>query len=73
MTATTMKLPSELRDRLKGAAAAHRRTMAEHVAALLDEEDRRARYASVREAMAQQPPDEAYRREAEDWQSERWS
>lgn len=72
MTATTIKVPSHLRDRLKGDAAQYGRTMAEHIEALMDEEARRRRLAMLREQMAANPPDDDYRREAEAWQSDYW-
>lgn len=72
MTATTIKVPSGLRDRLKVDAAQYGRTMAEHLEALLDEEARRRRLAMLREQMAANPPDDDYHREAGAWQSDRW-
>ncbi|MFT3889318.1 MAG: hypothetical protein QM713_14315 [Arachnia sp.] len=72
MTATTIKVPSQLRDRLKVDAAQHGRTMAEHLEALLDEEARRRRLATLREQMAANPPDDDYRRETGEWQSDHW-
>lgn len=73
MTATTIKVSTELRGRLRKAAAAQGHTLGEHIAALLDEEDRRLRFAQLREQMAACPPDEQYLREAREWQSDAWS
>lgn len=70
MSLTTIKVDHDLRDRLRTAAAARGQSMGAHIAALLDEEDRRARFAAVREAMAASPPDAAYRLEAEEWQAD---
>ncbi len=72
MTATTIKVPASLRDRVRAEAAAHGRTMAEHIEVLLDEEARHQRLADLREQMALNPPDEDYLRDAAAWQSDTW-
>lgn len=73
MTATTIKVSTELRDRLKAQAAAHHRTLGEHLEALSQEESRRDRFRAVRAAMAQTPPDDEYAREVREWQSDAWN
>lgn len=73
MTATTIKVSTELRDRLKAQAAARHRTLGEHLEALLEEELRRERFRLQRAAMSATPPDDEYTREARDWQSDAWS
>lgn len=73
MTATTIKVSTELRDRLKAQAAEHRRTLGEHLEVLLEEEARRERFQQLRAAMAGSPPDIHYINEARDWQSDAWS
>ncbi|MFT0846898.1 DNA mismatch repair protein MutS [Actinomycetaceae bacterium L2_0104] len=72
MTATTIKVPSELRDRLKAEAARQGHTLAEHLEMLLDEEARRQQFKQLREQIAENPPDERYNRDAEEWQGDRW-
>lgn len=73
MTATTIKVSAELRDRLKTQAATHHRTLGEHLEVLLEEELRRERFRQQRAAMLATPLDDEYTREARDWQSDAWS
>jgi predicted transcriptional regulator len=73
MTATTIKVSSELRDRLKQSAAAHGRTLGEHLEALLAEEARRERFVRLREQMAASPPDERYAADLAEWQGDGWT
>ncbi len=68
MTVTTIKVDSQLRDRLKAAAAEQGHTIGAHIELLLDDEARRHRFEAVRRARAATPPDEDYLREAEEWQ-----
>ncbi|MDO5627972.1 MAG: hypothetical protein Q4G43_06585 [Mobilicoccus sp.] len=70
---TTIKLDERIRDRLKAQAADHGRTMSQHVESLLDEQERRDRYASLRRQMGRRPPDAAYLEDVADWQSDAWS
>ena len=70
---TTIKVDRELRDVLKKQAQAHGRTLGQHLEALAEAEERRGRLAGMGAAMTQNPPDDAYLAEAEEWQSERWS
>ena len=49
---TTIKVSTELRDRLKLQAAAHGRTIGEHIGVLADEADRRGRFARLRAQIA---------------------
>lgn len=72
MTATTIKVSSELRDRLKHEASERGHTLAELLEALLEEDGRRRRLARLREQIALTPPDDDYRREAEEWQGGAW-
>lgn len=58
---------------LKAQAAAHHRTLGEHLEALSQEESRRDRFRAVRAAMAQTPPDDEYAREVREWQSDAWN
>lgn len=55
MTATTIKVDTALRDRLKAQAAEEGRTLGEHLTALAEREDRRRRMAALREAIAATP------------------
>lgn len=73
MTMTTIKVPSEVRDVLKSQAREHGRTLGDHLTFLAAEEARRQRFVELRRAMAESPPDEAYRRDALGWQSDAWS
>ena len=74
MTSTTIKVSSDLRDRLKEAAAAHGRTLGEHLEVLLEHEARAERFARLRQQLAQTPPDERYLAEAAEWQDDAaWS
>lgn len=73
MTATTIKVSSDLRDRLKESAAAHGRTLGEHLEALLAEEARRERFARLREQVAARPADERYATDLEEWQGDGWT
>lgn len=73
MTVTTIKVSSDLRDRLKESASAHGRTLGEHLEALLREEERRERFARLREQLASNPPDERYAADLEEWQDDAWS
>lgn len=70
MTATTIKVSSELRDRLKKSAAVHGRTLGEHLEALLEQEARSQRFSRLRQQIAQTPPDERYAAEATAWQDD---
>ncbi len=72
MTATTIKVSSELRDRLKAEAARQGHTLAEHLEMLLDQEARRQRLNRPREQMAKNPPDVHYIGDATEWQGDQW-
>lgn len=52
---TTIKVTSELRDRLKAQAGAEGLTIGEHLAALADGADRSARFARLRRQIAATP------------------
>lgn len=62
---TTIKVPKTLRTRIATLARQRRRTAAEVIEELLDEADRRARFAAVREAYADADP--SYADETEAW------
>jgi hypothetical protein len=52
---TTIKVSTELRDRLKAQATEHGRTLGEHLAVLADRADREARFARLRRQIASTP------------------
>ena len=66
---TTIKVTSDLRDRLKAQAQSHGRTIGQHLAVLADHEDREARFARLRRQIAATPPEEMeqYRAESRWW------
>jgi len=70
MTQTTIKVSTDVRDRLKGQAAAAQRTIGEHLAHLADLDDRRARFAALGQAIAATPAEltASYRAETEAWE-----
>ncbi len=49
---TTIKVSTELRDRLKAQAAAHGRTLGQHLAVLADSQERDERFARLRRQIA---------------------
>lgn len=69
MTTTTIKVPSDLRDRLRSHADRGSRTLAQHIDLLLDLEDRDERFAAMQDAMARMTPAQqvAYERERDEW------
>ncbi|WP_139228927.1 ribbon-helix-helix protein [Blastococcus tunisiensis] len=62
---TTIKVPRSLRERIAARAGQQGVTAAEVITELLDEADRHARFAAVREAYAN--TDASYREETEAW------
>lgn len=66
---TTIKVPTELRDRLRRHADRGSRTLAQHIDLLLDLEDREERFASMRSAMARMTPAQraSYQQERDEW------
>lgn len=64
---TTIKVPKSLRERLARNAAREGQTAAALIAALLDEQDRRERFAAVREAYA--GTDASYLQETKEWEA----
>lgn len=72
MTLTTIKVSTDLRDRLRTAAAARGRTLGEQIEAMLDDSARAERLARLREQLAANPPDEQYLADAAEWQADRW-
>lgn len=69
MPLTTIKVTTDVRDRLKTQASAAHRTLGEHLAHLADMNDRRARFASLKQAIDATPKKElaSYRAETEAW------
>lgn len=69
MTMTTIKVSTELRDRLKERARAENSTMSSYLEKLLERELRALRFEEVRAAMAETTPEEwqSYREETEWW------
>ncbi|MDJ0336021.1 ribbon-helix-helix protein, CopG family [Salinibacterium sp. G-O1] len=58
MTSTTIKVPSELRDRLNAEARKEGRTVAEVIEKLLLERGRADRFRAIREVRAAQTPEQ---------------
>lgn len=73
MSATTIRVTPEVRDRLKTHAKAYGHTLNEHLAALLDDEARVMRFEQLARDLKNSPPDDAYFKEAEEWQSDAWN
>lgn len=71
VTATTIKVSSQTRDRLKAQAAAAHVSLGEHLTRLADAADREARFAGLRQAIADMPPEVAasHRQETEAWEA----
>lgn len=69
MTTTTIKVPRELRDRLKEQAQAEHRTLGEHLAHLVANAEREGRFEHLRQAMARTSSAdmESYREETAWW------
>ncbi|WP_051298041.1 hypothetical protein [Brevibacterium album] len=69
MTATTIKVPRELRDRLKEQAAAESRTLGQHLAHLAGLADRERRFAELERATAATSAEDmaSYRAETAWW------
>ncbi len=67
---TTIKVSTEVRDRLKKQAAQAHRTLGEHLAHLAELDDRQSRFVALRAAIdATSPKDMAsYRDEADAWE-----
>lgn len=60
MATTTLKVPTELRDRIQGASRGEKKTMVAFLTNLVDEYDRAHREESLRAAIAASPPDDEY-------------
>ena len=73
MTATTIKVSRDLRDRLKKRAEEERSTLGEYLESLLEADLRRQWFLALRRQMAENPPDEEYYAELREWQSDAWS
>ncbi len=67
---TTIKVTTDVRDRLKAQAAGAHRTLGEHLAHLADLGDRQDRFDRLREAIAATPAEqmESYRDEVAAWE-----
>ena len=66
---TTIKVSTEVRDRLKAQAQRAHRTLGEHLSVLADLGDRQQRFDALREAIAATPPEvlEEYQAEVRTW------
>ncbi len=66
---TTIKVSTEVRDRLKQQASAAHRTLGEHLAHLAELGDRQTRFASLKTAIDSTHPDDeaSYRVEIDAW------
>ena len=60
MALTTLKVPTELRDRIAGDARAENKTIAAFLGDLVEDWERAKREESLRASIAASPPDEAY-------------
>ena len=69
VTATTIKVPSELRDRISASARSRGTTAAGLLAELLDEHERAERFAAVKAAYARLAPDDDYWAETRTWEA----
>lgn len=69
MTTTTIKVSTEVRDRLKEQASAENRTLGQHLAHLADLGERQRRLARVRTAIESTSADDlaSYAAEVENW------
>lgn len=67
---TTIKVSTELRDRLKAQAARDGLTLGDHLARLADEDDRRQRFEALRASIARTSAEDlaSYRAETESWE-----
>lgn len=70
MPQTTIKVSTEVRDRLKRQAHAARRTLGEHLEHLAELNDRQGRFAALKSRIDATPADamSAYRAETEAWE-----
>lgn len=68
---TTVKISTELRDRLKQQAAAAHRTLGEQVEYLVSLSERQQRFADLKNEIAQTPADlmQSYRDEVAQWET----
>ncbi|GAB3198048.1 hypothetical protein GCM10027062_11320 [Nocardioides hungaricus] len=60
MALTTLKVPTELRDRIAGEARREEKTIAAFLAGLVDQWERARREEALRDAIAASPPDAEY-------------
>lgn len=67
---TTIKVSTDVRDRLKAQAADAHRTLGEHLAHLADLGERQLRFDALRQAIAATPAEEmaSYRAEVAAWE-----
>ncbi len=68
---TTIKVSSEVRDRLKAQASLAHRTLGEHLEHLAELDDRSRRFETLRDAIVRTSPDElsSYAAETREWDS----
>jgi hypothetical protein len=67
MALTTIKIPTELRDRISADAKERGVTAAALLSELINDYERARRFAAIREAYANLPPDDDYWAETRDW------
>ncbi len=72
MTTTTIKVPAEIRDRLKKGAGDEGMTMAQYIDKMLRESERQHRLSLIKEQVATTPPDQEYGDKLADWESNKW-
>lgn len=69
MALTTIKVPTELRDRISRNAKQRNMTLSALLRELVDAYDREQRFAAIRDAYARLPADDDYREEIAEWDS----
>jgi hypothetical protein len=69
MAMTTIKVPTELRDRIRASARSRGTTAAGLLTELLDEHERAERFAAVKAAYVRLSPDDDYWAETRAWEA----
>jgi predicted DNA-binding protein len=69
VTTTTIKVPTELRDRISASARSRGTTAAGLLTELLDEHERAKRFSAVKSAYARLSPDDDYWAETRAWEA----
>ncbi len=72
MPFTTIKVSTELRDKLKESANESGRTIAEQISYLVDRDERWRWGEELARQVRENPPDQEYWDEFEIWQSDKW-